>query len=725
MIGKLKPTAYHMYKHDFQWLPPHVSCGDPFYEEESIYSYKDLILSGLDYLLCYDGTHLSSVKITLAEDFYPSLISLKERGRVIAEYKALPGGRIEEKDIILETDTSAQRLELYINSNFTDIDIYNIEFFGISGEAEEEMYPSPKSIIKRGEYVDVPKLTEEKYDPDLDGYTVTVNEEKISIVYSEKLYLNMARSRIENLIKDGKIPAIEFFDTPFCKFRGVHLYMPAEEDFPFFKKLVKEILVPLGYNHIILEICGSMEFTSHPEINESYLLAKKNAEEGIWPPLPHGSVASGTVVPKAKVRELVSFCRDLGIEVIPEIQSLGHVQFMTLAHPEIAEIPVTVQKKKKVDVRLQDVPPDEFYAHSYCPSNEKTYEILFDLMEEIIETFEPKEYVHMGHDEVYQIGKCAVCKASGKKPAELYLEDVMRIYSFLKEKNLKMMLWSDMVNPESDYRTRAALDKLPTDIVLMDFIWYFHLDKDVEKPLTRKGFDVIIGNLYSSLFPRFESRIRRNRILGGEVSAWTKTNEYCMQREGKLYDIIYTAQMLWSESYREECRRSYDHIIRPLITKMRNKIQGIPQLTQSEKLFEGKVRDVTVAVNKKFTALAFTHTSLLHFTKLPWEDGKLLGNYIVEYDDGETETVPVRNGHNVYYSKVRQNAPIRHSYFRHTGYVGTWATDEVIIDHETFYKYTWLNPHPEKTIKSVALVTENITVFNADHLILGKMEGLN
>ena len=723
MIGKLKPTAYHTCKHEHQALPAPIASGDVFLGEESIYSYSDFIMSGLDYTVSYDGTHLSAIKITLAENFFPSIISLCENGKVIAERKAAPGGRIEEKEIILEVDTSAQRLKLYIDSNYTDIDIYNIEFFGISGEAEEEMYPTPKKIIKRGGYIDIPKNFREEFDPSLDGYKVSVNTDEISVTYSEKLYLNMAKSRIENLKKDGKIPAIEFFDSPMCKFRGVHLYMPAVEDFPFFKKLVKEILVPLGYNHIILEICGSMEFTSHPEINESYLLAQKNALEGIWPKLPHGSVASGTVVPKEKVKELVSFCRDLGIEVIPEIQSLGHVQFMTLAHPEIAEIPLKKKKKKKVDERLADIPPDEFYAHSFCPSNEKSYEILFDLMEEIIETFEPKEYVHMGHDEVYQIGVCPECKK--RKPADIYYDDVMRLYNFLKEKNLKMMIWSDMINPESSYKTVSALNRLPNDILLLDFIWYFHTDKDIEKHLTRKGFNVIIGNLYSSYFPRFEKRIRRDRIIGGEVSAWTKTTEYCMQREGKFYDIIYTAQMLWSSTYREECRRSYDRVIRPLITKLRNKIQNMPKLCTTEKLFEGRSRNLTVAVNNNFTALAFTHTSEILFPKLPWEDGKFLGTYTVEYADGETEEIPVINGFNVYYSKTRQNAPINNGFFRHTGYVGTWATDEVLINNKTYYKYTWLNPHPEKKISSVTLKTEHVALSDADHLVLFMLEGQN
>ena len=66
-------------------------------------------------------------------------------------------------------------------------------------------------------------------------------------------------------------------------------------------------------------------------------------------------------------------------------------------------------EKKKIDTRAEDAKPNEFYYHSYCPSNPKSYEILFDIIDEVIEVFKPEEYVHMGHDEVYQLGVCPVC----------------------------------------------------------------------------------------------------------------------------------------------------------------------------------------------------------------------------------------------------------------------------------------------------------------------------
>ncbi len=695
MTGKLEVFGYSVEKLNYSPMPEPLLSGNPFKGETLKYGYSDFVLSGILVKFSYSGT-LCAVKITLGKNFCPTRIALTDGTNILDEFSGETGKAISEKTITLKADNAEGELFLTFDSNYTDIEIESIELFGALNE--ETLFPTPYSVKRKGYLVDL-KPVEEIFDADIEGYTVKIDENAIKITYSEKLYLNMARARIEKLTEGDKIPAIEIIDKPFCNFRGVHLYMPAVEDFDFFKKLVKEILVPLGYNYIILEICGSMEFKSHPEINECYLLAQENAEKGIWPKLPHGAVASGTVVPQSFVKELCAFCRDLGIEIIPEIQSLGHVQFMTLAHPEIAEIPEN-KKTEFVDERLADIPPNEFYAHSFCPSNEKSYEILFDLMEEIIATFEPKEFVHMGHDEVYQIGVCPIC--SKKDPADLYYEDVMKLYNFLKKKNLKMMIWSDMINSASAYKTVPAIDRLPKDIVLLDFIWYFHHSKDIENNLLEKGFNVIIGNLYSSYFPRFEKRIRTSGMLGGEVSAWTRTKECTMQREGKFYDIIYSSEMLWSESYLEDCRPHYDKIIRTLIPPLRKKIQGLKDYS-FEKLFVGTSQTLELSVNKRAEALTFTHSSKYLFSKTPWSDGDILGSYTVTYIDGTFEEIPLKNGYNVYFEGTRQNAPIADGYFRHTGYVGTWATDEVRKDNKTYYKYLWLNPHPEKEIKNITL----------------------
>ena len=316
-----------------------------------------------------------------------------------------------------------------------------------------------------------------------------------------------------------------------------------------------------------------MRFDSHPEVNDAYEEAIKKGRQGIWPKFPHSQVAGGQVLEKQEVKEFVDYIRSFGIEAVPEIQSLGHVQYLTLAHPEIAEREEK-DYNKDIDTRDEDSRPAEFYAHCYCPSDERSYVLLFDIMDEIISVFQPREYVHMGHDEVYQMGICPKCKT--QDPARLLTQDINRIHGYLAEKGLKMMIWSDMLQPCTQYKTHAAIDQIPKDILMLDFIWYFHMQEDLEDNLLQKGLQVAVGNLYSSHYPRYEKRMAKKGMVGGQISMWVGTNEEELQQEGKFFDIFKTAEMLWNaDTYQHFYNCSYDRMISRRMPQLREELRQI------------------------------------------------------------------------------------------------------------------------------------------------------
>ena len=106
------------------------------------------------------------------------------------------------------------------------------------------------------------------------------------------------------------------------------------------------------------------------------------------------------------------------------------------------------------------------------------------------------------------------------------------------------------------------MDRLPRDIIMMDFIWYFHPGLDIEDTLLPSGFKVVVGNLYSSHYPRFLSRIKKDGMIGGEVSMWLIADEDILAKNGKLWDIMYLSEMLWNtDGYEETNRKTYNKII--------------------------------------------------------------------------------------------------------------------------------------------------------------------
>lgn len=734
-------------------------AGDPFRGETLCVDWNELTPSALELQVHAKGDlWVNTVLLRFGVRSEPTCVSLYTAGkeRLLDRYHGETGKAITEREIALRFEGQAADFVLEIETDLSDVTLEGIDLFGTES-AEEEVYPTPVSITADGRRFAVSafdtvsadcadgeravtvlreKLSEtagvtlkdtvsgrirlmRREDIASNGYTLTVDEGGMIVAASDLRGFVQGIEMLIKLIDGGEVPACRVEDAPFCEFRGVHLYLPAMGEMDFAKRLIKYLLSPMGYNYIILELAGAMRFDSHPEINEVFEEANRRAAARQWPSFPHGSVGGGHVVEKAAIRDLCNYARGYGIEIIPEIQSLGHVQFMTLAHPEIAERPADAPSFEATDERLADVPPNDFYAHCYCPSNPRSYEILFDLMDEILEVFRPARYVHMGHDEVYQIGVCPVCRE--KHPAELFAADVTRIHDYLSARGLTMMIWADMLQPVTKYQTPAAIGRIPKDIVMLDFIWYFHVDRDIEDNLLAEGFEVIMGNMYSSHYPRYERRIRKEGMRGAQVSAWVPTDEEDLAREGKLYDFLYSAQMLWSDSYTRHARYSYDKLVSALIPRLRERLQGVryPSLAAGHTetvLADGGVFDpvrpvcgLSVALCGAFDSLVIEHTATLACRRVPWKALDVIGHYAVTYEDGGEERIPVTYAGNISHRARRHNQPFTHKYYRHNGYSATWYTDGVEergADGErvTLYRLEWINPHPGTSITHIEYI---------------------
>nr|MBQ4317746.1 family 20 glycosylhydrolase [Clostridia bacterium] len=472
----------------------------------------------------------------------------------------------------------------------------------------------------------------------------------LSAMAGDRLGLLWAAVTVINAAnEEGKVRPLTVNDHPYKQFRGAHFGIPRRDQIPFFKKLIKELLVPMRYNTVFIEVAGGMRYDSHPEITEAWNKRQDDFEAGLAPRAAHGAmVCGGRFLEKDEVRDIVQYIESFGIEVIPEIQSTGHVQYITMAHPEIGEVKYVEKQDANDEFAAADIRKETNAAHCFCVANERSYEILFDIAEEILEVFKPKRYVHMGHDEIYEIGVCEHCR--DRDPAELLAYDINKLHDWLKARGLKMMIWSDMINSTSRYLTTPAADKIPKDIICLDFTWYFHFDKDIEENLLEKGFKVMVGNLYSSHYPRYASRIAKDGMIGGQVSMWVDTSEYQLAYEGKLYDLLYTAGILWRENYCVDARRCYDLVLRPIIRELRQKLRGESEdYDNCDELVSEDAAPLTVAspaalyaestaaelcIDGCYDALAFVQAADRSAQRIAWNKLLEVGRYTVKYEDG-------------------------------------------------------------------------------------------
>ncbi|MCD4699602.1 MAG: beta-N-acetylhexosaminidase, partial [Phycisphaerae bacterium] len=586
------------------------------------------------------------------------------------------------------------------------------------------------------EPLDKAGLTEAKAD----GYTLNVRTDGAFLVAGDRRGLIYGVETLLQLLgsEEPSAPTCLIEDYPKMEFRGVHFFMPHRKDIPFIKRMIRYVWAPMKMNTIFLQVTSGMKFDRRPEINETWERENKKAAEGKAPPVPHCELGGGTYLTKDEVRDLVNYAKSYGFEVIPEVQSLSHVEYLTMTYPEIAEKPGV-------------------YPDAYCPLHPDSHKIVFDMIDEIIEVFQPERYIEMGHDEVYTLGVCDRCK--NKSRAELYALDVNTIYDYLKSKGLGMMIWSDMIHDFRPYGTPEAIDMIPKDIVMMDFIWYFRTSEDIETRLLDHGFKVIMGNFYSSHYPRFTRRSAREGVVGAEVSTWRHADEDVFGKTGKIYDFIYSANMIWSEHYSDEMRWTMDRKIAEIMPKIRSQISdtrlpappskaksfspiNLTGLTTAPKrdqtggkggydltgLASGEVTlkgipfgisdgvvfveaggglcpaQVEVPVGARADSLVFLHTASADAPKRT-----PLGRYEIVYTDDSTTEVQIKHGWQLAEWNRRFAAPLAHIRHRHGGYVGTYPSDAMwqgktpAGQDVTLYGFEWANPHPDKEIETLRI----------------------
>ena len=731
--------------------PKLSQAGDPLKGETLRVDFSQMMDSDLCLRLQLDKAFfIDGVQLTLGDKTPLTAVSLYAGEQLLKRYTAETDSVISKSELFLDAGVVTGELTLRFTGELSGVALGSLEVYGCDA-ALPLLFPTPASADYSGTFTSAALLEKACWDcPEgrsaaaylaektgiavseakdaafrltldtavpTDGCCLNIEENAVSLRASNLRGFIYGAETIAKLLQKDQLPVCRIADHPAMPWRGAHLMIPSRENIPFFQRVVKYILSPMGYNFIILQISAGMEFKRHPEINEAYVNAVKKGREGIWPPFPHASIADGQFITQDETRALVAYCRSLGIEVIPEIQSLGHVQYLTIAYPEIAEVAEDAPRydPNAVDAREEDVRPADFYHHNYCPSNERSYELIFDLMDEIIEVIEPREYVHMGHDEVYGIGLCPKCRQ--KDPADLFAGDINRLHGYLAAKNLKMMIWADMLQPVTKYKTPAAIRKIPKDILMLDFIWYFHMDKDIEDNLLAEGFQVMMGNMYSSHYPRYESRIRKPGMVGAQISAWTTTNEEELGREGKLYDFLYTGEMLWSASYDSRHRLSYDRILKAIMPTVRQDLRQIryPKANQTTLLLENTAVYPLSAPAKTgceteilCDSLVFEHATVEKITRIPWITLRTVGHYEISYIDGTILEIPLTYGGNISHWNRRQNEPFRGGYYRHNGYSGTYFTDAteskgIMGENISVYRYEWLNPKPETPIRAIHL----------------------
>ncbi len=349
-------------------------------------------------------------------------------------------------------------------------------------------------------------------------------------------------------------------ETPSCRIRGVKLFLPSptEKGFADFRMLV-DMMCRYRCNFLLLETGGAMEYKSHPEINEGWVeycdfmneysgKPRKIADQYPWCKNSiHSTNGGGKVLTQDQIAQLLDYCRERYIEVVPELPSLSHCDYLLTRHPELSE-------------RQEDPYPD-----TVCPNHPDYNPLLFDLIDETLALFKP-ERMHLGHDEYLTMARCPRCRHYA--PEKLYADDIRKCRDYLHERGVKMMIWGEKLlpakfsngepcggseqkiwhHPESDERIPAtfkAIDLIPRDIEIMH--WYWGIDRELEKSFAERGFPVLFGNFCGAVMPDWGKRASKKNFLGTCCSNWGACDTITLQRNAILFEIAFDSILQWQK----------------------------------------------------------------------------------------------------------------------------------------------------------------------------------
>ncbi len=270
--------------------------------------------------------------------------------------------------------------------------------------------------------------------------------------------------------------ALSIFAQEELPVRGLAIKIPEKENVDKFVRFIHEELAPRKINTLILRVDYDFEYESHPELRNETALSRKEIEK------------------------LVKACAENHIEIVPQINLLGHqswhydLEKLLEVYPEFDETP-HVKFPENTEYKWPN--DDGLYCKSYCPLHPEVHKVVFELVDELLEAFGATKF-HAGMDEVFYIAdeKCPRC--GGKDPAEIFAYELTTIRNHLALTGKQLWIWGDrLIDGKttgigmwegSMNNTHRAIDLILKDVFICD--WHYERADPTAAYFAMKGFSV-------------------------------------------------------------------------------------------------------------------------------------------------------------------------------------------------------------------------------------------
>lgn len=168
-----------------------------------------------------------------------------------------------------------------------------------------------------------------------------------------------------------------------------------------------------------------------------------------------------------EIQQLDAHCRRLGIDLVPNQNSFGHLRYW-LEYPPLKKLAEASEPYDGADGTFLR------YPTTLAPNNPGTMPFLRELYDELLPNFSSSNF-NVGCDETWDLGRGqsrAVCEKQGK--GRVYLDFLKEIHREVSIRNRRMQFWGDIIlhYPE-------MIKELPRDVVALN--WGYEKDHPFER----------------------------------------------------------------------------------------------------------------------------------------------------------------------------------------------------------------------------------------------------
>lgn len=387
-----------------------------------------------------------------------------------------------------------------------------------------------------------------------EGYKLVIKDNNAQIFYSTDAGLFYGECTLKQIKECDMIVECTIDDEPKYEYRGFMIdcarhYFSIDE----IKKIIDSMAL-LKFNkfhwHLTDDQGWRIDSKKYPQLNEKAAIRPYSNFGKRVDNEPYGIVYTAQ-----EMRDIVKFCKERYIDVIPEFDTPGHTSALLSAFSELSCNSENVEIKTRQGI----------YKDVICPASDKVFEIVFNILDEMCDIF-PYDTFHIGGDEApsKHWESCPKCQALMKENnitdyADYQCYYMNKIIDYLKTKGKKCIAWNDAVkgnglnkNCTIQYwkeHDRNSINYVNNGgkMVLSPFSYYYmDYDYDITSMKHTYSFSPNLKGLNNN---------GASNIIGLEAPIWTEYIDNNKRLEEMLFPRVFAvSEAAWgknSKSYNE------------------------------------------------------------------------------------------------------------------------------------------------------------------------------